>query len=256
VRAALLLFPLAALLAACGGDTLALDPVAQAAETTAKAGSEHVEFLGTSTVQGQKIQLSGSGDFRNDPQLGLMTMRFTAGSRTGEMTQVMKGWRMYMTSPLFAGLLPQGKKWMSLDLQKAGKAAGVDFSSLTAQTPGQTLQQLKASGDVRKVGAETVEGVETTHYTATLDPAKIPQGAKIQRLTGATYKPVDVWVDGDDHVRRLHMSYATAVGVSTSSEMTMTFSDYGKDVRVSIPSDAETFDATGEAAKSMQSGGA
>jgi hypothetical protein len=260
VRAALLLLPLAALLAACGSDTLALDPVAKAADTTAKTGSEHVEFLGTSTVQGQKIQLNGSGDFRNDPQLGRMTMRFTAGSRTGEMTQVMKGWRIYMTSPLFAGLLPHGKRWMSLDLQKAGKAAGVDFSSLTAQTPGQTLQQLKASGDVRKVGTETVDGLETTHYTATLDPAKIPNGARLQKLSGATYQPVDVWIDGDDHVRRLHMAYSTsgtaAAGVASSSDLTMTFSDYGKDVQVSVPSDSETFDATGEAAKSMQNGGA
>jgi LppX_LprAFG lipoprotein len=259
VRAALLLILLAALLAACGGDTLALDPVAQAADTTAKAGSEHVEFLGTSTVQGQKIQLSGSGDFRNDPQLGQMTVRYTAGSQTGEMTQVIKGWRIYMTSPLFARLLPQGKTWMSLDLQKASKAAGIDFRSMTAQTPGQTLQQLKASGDVRKIGSETVAGVETTHYTATLDPAKIPSGARLQKLAGATYQPVDVWIDGDDHVRRLHMAYSTsgaaAAGVGSSSELTMTFSDYGKDVQVTVPSDAETFDATGEAAKSLQSGG-
>src|SRR4029079_8720792 len=54
VRTALLLLPLVAALAACGGDTLAIDPIAQAADTTAKAGSEHVEFLGVSTVQGQQ----------------------------------------------------------------------------------------------------------------------------------------------------------------------------------------------------------
>jgi hypothetical protein len=41
-----------------------------------------------------------------------------------------------------------------------------------------------------------------------------------------------------------------------SNEMTMTFSDYGKNVDVTVPSDAETFDTTGEAAKSMQNGGA
>jgi len=259
VRAALLLLPLAALLAACGGDTLAIDPVAQAADKTVASGSEHVEFAGLSTVRGQKIRLTGSGDFRNDPQLGRMTVRFKAGALDGEMTQVMKGWRVYMTSPFFAGVLPQGKTWMSFDLQQAGKAAGVDFSSLAAQTPAQTLQQLKASGDVRKVGTETVDGVESTHYTATLDPAKIPNGARLQKLTGASYRPVDVWVDNDDHIRRMHMAYSTsgagAAGVSTSSEMTMTFSDYGKNVEVAVPTDAETFDATGEAAKSLQNGG-
>ena len=262
MRAALLVLALSivAALTACGGDTLAVDPVARAADTTTKAGSEHVEFLGVSGVQGQKIRMTGSGDFRNDPQLGHMTVHFTAGPTTGEITEVMKGWRIYMTSPLFARQLPQGKKWMSLDLQKAGKAAGVDFSSLSAQTPGQTLEQLKASGDVRKVGTETIDGVETTHYTATLDPAKIPNGAKLQKLTGASYQPVDVWIDSDDHVRRLHMAYSMSgsatAGVAMSNEMTMTFSDYGKNVDVSVPTDAETFDATGEAAKSMQNGGA
>ena len=86
MRAALLLLPLAALLAACGGDTLALDPVAQAADKTARAGSEHVEFVGLSTVRGQKIRIAGSGDFRNHPQLGRMTVRFNAGATTGEMS--------------------------------------------------------------------------------------------------------------------------------------------------------------------------
>jgi len=238
VRLALLLVLLAAALTACGGDTLAVDPVAQAADTTTKAGSEHVEFLGVTGVQGQKIRITGSGDFRNDPQLGRMTVRFTAGTKTGEITEVMKGWRIYMTSPLFARQLPQGKNWMSLDLQKAGKAAGVDFGSLSAQTPGQTLEQLKASGDVHK----------------------IPNGARLQKLTGASYQPVDVWIDSDDHVRRLHMAYSMSgsatAGVGMSNEMTMTFSDYGKNVDVSVPTDAETFDATGEAAKSMQNGGA
>ena len=113
---------------------------------------------------------------------------------------------------------------------------------------------------MKTVGTETIDGVETTHYTATLDPAKIPNGARLQKLAGATYQPVDVWIDGDDHVRRLHMAYSTsgamAAGAASSSDLTMTFSDYGKDVQVSVPSDAETFDATGEAAKSMQNGGA
>jgi len=247
-------------LTACGGDTLAVDPVARAADATTKAGSEHVEFLGVSRVQGQKIRITGSGDFRNDPQLGRMTVRFTTGATSGEVTEVMKGWRIYMTSPLLARQLPQGKTWVSLDLQKAGKAIGFDSSSLSAQTPGQTLEQLKASGDVTKVGTETLDGVETTHYTATLDPAKIPNGARLQKLTGVSYQPVDVWIDSDNHVRRLHMAYSTSGsasgGAGMSNEMTMTFSDYGKNVGVTVPTDAETFDTTGEAAKSMQNGGA
>ena len=75
-------------------------------------------------MQGQQIRMTGSGDFRNDPQLGRMTLRFDAGGKTGELTEVTKGWRIYMTSPLFDGSLPNGKKWLSLDLQQAGKVGG------------------------------------------------------------------------------------------------------------------------------------
>ena len=47
------------------------------------------------------------------------------------------------------------------------------------------------------------------------------------------------------------MSGSATAGVGMSNELTMTFSDYGKNVDVSVPTDAETFDATGEAAKSI-----
>ena len=79
--------------------------------------------------------MTGSGDFRNDPQLGRMTLRFTGGTTTGEITEVMKGWRIYMTSPLFARQLPQGKTWMSLDLQKARQGGAASTSARSRRRP-------------------------------------------------------------------------------------------------------------------------
>jgi LppX/LprAFG-like lipoprotein len=251
VRAAVLLCSVV-LLAACGGDAVSLDPVAEAAATTSKTGSEHVRFTGTSEGGGQVIRITGSGDFQNDPQLGRMTLEFGAGATTGTIREVMHGWRIYMTSPLFAGQLPQGSKWLTVDLAQAGRSAGIDFSQFASQTPGQTLRQLRASGQVKKVGTETVDGVETTEYTSVLDPAKIPQSAKVQRLANAKYEPVHVWVDGEGRVRRIRTAF-TALG--SANEMTMTFSEFGKDVHVSLPPAAETYDATGQAASTLQNGG-
>jgi hypothetical protein len=99
---------------------------------------------------------------------------------------------------------------------------------------------------------ETVDGVETTQYTTVLDPAKIPNGAKVQRLANAKYEPVHVWIDGEGRVRRIRTAF-TALG--SANEMTMTFSDFGKVVDVSLPPAAETYDATGQAASTLQNGG-
>src|SRR5262249_50842810 len=108
--------------------------------------------------------------------------------------------------------------------------------------------QLQSSGQVHEVGDETVDGVDTTHYTGTIDPAKVPQGAKIEALTGAKYGPYDLWIGKDDgYVRRMKLSYSLKPNGATTREviaMTMDFSDFGKDVSVTVPSDADSYDAT------------
>jgi hypothetical protein len=248
--AALLVFVLA--VAGCGGDATALDPVAEAAETTAAIGSQHVEFVGTSKVEKLVTRLQGSGDFQNDPQLGRMTIRFTDGNVAGRITEVMKGWRVYMKSPLFKGQIAQGKTWLTVDLERAGRRAGIDFSNFAAQTPGQTLAQLQASGDVKKIGTATIDGVPTTHYTAVLDPEKIPEGAKVQRITAARYAPVHVWIDSEGRVKRMRTAFTA---LDSANEITMTFSRYGEKVDVEIPPDDQAADVTPQAANQMENGG-
>jgi LppX_LprAFG lipoprotein len=252
MRAVLFLLPIALVLAACGGDVVSLDPVAKAADSTSKQGSEHVEFTASVGAAGRLVSMTGSGDFSNDPQLGQMTLRFTTGATSYEMREVINNWTVYMSSPLFARALPSGKQWLSLDLKKAGKAAGIDLGSLTTQTPTGTLAQLRASGNVVEVGREAIDGVATTHYTATIDMSKIPNSARIKQLTNATYKPVDVWVDAARLVRRIHLAYSATVGASaTATDMTMSFSNYGESVNVPVPSSDVTLDATDLASASL-----
>jgi hypothetical protein len=246
------LLPLLAAIAlaasACGGDTVALDPVAKAADTTSHQTSEHVEITASGTgADGTRLSMNGSGDFQNDPQLGEMTISFASSRGAGTIREVLKDWRIYMTSSFFAGELPDGKTWMSLDLKKAGKSAGIDITSLSGQSPGQTLQQLKASGQVTHVGRAKIDGVATTHWRAIVDLSKVPNGDKIAKLSGVKYEPVDVWIARDGLVRRVHVAYsAPAAG---SVEMTMDYSRYGEPVYVVVPDDSVTFDATGAAEK-------
>jgi hypothetical protein len=96
------------------------------------------------------------------------------------------------------------------------------------------------------VGDETIDGVSTTHYRGKIDPSK-----KIKALANANYAPYDVWIGrGDGYVHRIVLSYSLAVpggGKREAIGLTMNFSDYGKNVSVTVPSAADSYDATNKA---------
>jgi hypothetical protein len=241
----LALAPLAALAAACGGSS-AGDPVAKAATASANAKAEHVHLDASIDANGSKVTMQGDGDFANDPVLGSMNLTTSVGGHDVTMSEVASGTKIYLASPLFKGQIPGGKTWLAVDYGKVAKAAGVSIVSAASQSPTDALRQLEASGNAHKVGEETLDGVHTTHWTATIDPKKL---AKLEARTQAklTYAPVGVWIDDEGRVRKAHISgttSATAATPAVSTDMTMTFSDYGEDVHVTVPAASETFDAT------------
>src|SRR4051812_9425540 len=223
VRAALLIVPVVLVLAACGGDAVSIDPVANAANTTTKDGSAHVAFTASSTSAGTKVDITGSGDFSTASEEGQLSIEFRSPQSSGTIRELLKGGAIYMISPLFQATVPQGKAWVKIDLKKAGHTAGFDVNSFSAATPDQTLSLLKKTGTVVKIGPEKIDGVATTHYRASVDPAKLKQD-KLPAGAAVTYEPIDVWIDSTDHVRRLHVAYAA--GAAGSSEMSMSFSRF------------------------------
>jgi hypothetical protein len=239
VKALLVLAPLALLAASCG-DTVSIDPVAKAADVSTKQSSEHMQLDASVTAGTQVIAMTGTGDFGNTPTRGQLLMRVRANGRDATMQEVLDGTHVYISSPALMGQLPGAKKWMSVDVSKAGKALGVDVANYSSQSPQSVLDQLKAAGGVHKVGPETLDGVETTHYRATVDTAKVAKLLKKAQFT-ATYEPVDVWVDGKGLVRRMHLSYSVN---GTTTDLTASFSKYGEPVSVTAPAAADTFDAT------------
>jgi hypothetical protein len=150
-----------------------------------------------------------------------------------------------MKSPLFSSQLPSGKTWMSIDLQKAGNKLGLNTDEFTQQDPTDLLGALRKAGSLKKVGSETIDGVDTTHYSVTIDLAKAPNGAKLEKVANLKSLPVDVWVDGNNQVRRLTESYtATSSGQSVATNMQIDLSNYGEQVHVPVPSANDTVDMT------------
>lgn len=248
MRRALTLAALPLLLAACGGGsgnrhaqstTVRLAPAAyvkKAAAKTAQAPSEHATLDGSVSLQGQQVTMTGEGDFDNPQHQGTMQVHAKIAGVDMQIDEILDGTSIYLRSPLLAAAIPAGKTWMKLDLEKLGKSQGVDLSALLAQNPTQSFSQLQASGQVTKVGEETIDGVDTTHYRGRVDLAKLKE------FQGAVAQPYDVWIGRDDgYVHRMRMGYSAG---KQSVSMTMNFSDFGKSVSVNVPPQSDTFDAT------------
>jgi len=169
----------------------------------------------------------------------------------------------YLRFPAVVKQLPAGKSW----IRSAGKRVQVDglqigeLESSARTDPRELLDVLRAAaGEVETVGAEELRGIETTHYKATVDPSEYErlaaragshQAAPLARQLAAQAEvgpvPVDVWLDGNGHVRKLSLSFSpTQSGTSQTGEASMSFElwDYGEDVEIDLPPADEVVDAS------------
>lgn len=252
---------LAAFLAACGGgDTLALDPVAEAAERTRQEGSAKVEMTMSSRGTGSEafaMTGKGSGVFNNNDGSGRMDFTIEVDGEEADFESVFVMPVMYMRSSVFAGELPDGKSWMKIDLVRAGKELGIDMNALTGSRPMDSLASLEStSGEVEEMDVEAVRGVPATHYRAEIDFEKAAaEGPKefresmsrLVELTGMSTVPVDVWIDDEGLVRRFTQTWNQKLPGESGrmqTEMTMELHDFGPRIDVEAPPEDEVFDAT------------
>jgi len=254
-------------LVACGGVSDPLNPLALAADKSAKAGGVKMHMDAKFTVMGQSASLSADGEFDGDE--GQMTMNLgdllgqagMPGNGQIKMVITKAGDHpvVYMQMPELTTMLPGNKAWIKLDLEQAMSQLGMGGGAggmlgATGQSPADALEMLRKVASVTEVGKENVDGAETMHYHATIDiaealeksgaPAKVLDKVKSAGLE--TQVPVDVWIGADDgFVHKMHMAYGTtAGGQSFDGDLTLTFSDWGADVSIDVPSDDQTLDAS------------
>jgi hypothetical protein len=252
MRYAVVAVALALLASACGGSkhpssatgsTGSFAPsVRAAAAKTAKAGSEHMTIVAATEADGQNVRLSGGGDFDSAKHVGSLRTTIALATLQPVLDEVLSGQTAYVRTQLLAPLLPAGKTWLKIDLASAGKAFGLSKTALEAQDPSAALTQLKSLTDVQKVGTETVDGVQTTHFRGRIATTGL-SAAEQQALTrsGTAFGPADVWVGSDGYVHRVRI-VTTAKGVRTTA--TVTLSKFGEGVIVDVPSAADTIDAS------------
>ncbi|MEU1452975.1 hypothetical protein [Streptomyces avermitilis] len=148
-----------------------------------------------------------------------------------------------------------GKHWIKYAYDDLAKLAGGSGAYLKDQmqntTPNQSVKLLLASGDVQKVGVETVRGEKTTHYAGTVNVADL--ATKNSSLTesqlsdlkkqltqaGVTTETVDIWVNSQDLLVKKSEKGELATGRMSS---TAYYSDYGVKVAAQEPPPGDTAD--------------
>ena len=267
---ALAAFALVLALAACGGVTDPLNPLAAAAQRSSSAGGVKMHMDASFTAAGQSASFSADGLFDGDQGEVTLDMGSLLGAAggSGDATVIVTKQDgkpvLYVKLPQLATFLPGGKEWMKVDVEQAIKDLNVggsaqDMFGAAGQSPADVLKLLEKVGTVTEVGDETVDGAATTHYHATVDIEQALEnaGAPSQALAAVkqsgieTQVPVDVWIGKDDgYVHRVKVVYnTTANGQSIDGEFTMTLSDWGSDVSIGVPSDDQVLDATSLLAK-------
>lgn len=223
----------------------------KAAQQTGSIDSFKADMSMQMTGGPESVNMSGSMEYQLKPELAF-SMKFdemqAAGKSMGGMEQRLVGRTMYMKMPMLSELGggASAKPWIKLSLDELSKQSGVNLEQMLEQSrqmdPVKNTQMLTASKDVREVGKETVDGVQTTHYAGTYKMAdavaKLPadqqeQARKSIQESGMQTMTFDLWVDAKQLPRKMTMkSDQTAAGVMT---MSMTYRDYGKPVQVVAP---------------------
>lgn len=238
-------------------------------------GAHTASFTLTETAQSQSssgsnasatVNGSGAVDFANRA----FQLQINAPSGGSEQVLVTGGIGYVQVPPAAQSQVPGNKPWVSINLNEVDQAkAGRSYSQLASadsDSPTQLLSNLSSVSDnVTAVGSETVNGVWTTHYRATVDlnkesaSVRAKDGAKAaaqitqeEKALGTGSIPVDVWVDGNHMVRQLRTevpippaSSGTPTG-SGSATVTITFSNFGGSVAVTPPPPSEVADVTNQ----------
>ncbi|HEX4438116.1 MAG TPA: hypothetical protein VH061_15120 [Solirubrobacteraceae bacterium] len=259
-------------LAGCGSSHAVsgtIDPVAQAAEATTHADGAQLAMRVSIELPtgGAPLTIAGHGDINlKDREAELfmtvqglppsVAQKLPSGGLT--MTELLSKGAIYIDSPVFGSKLPNGANWLKLDLGKAASSLGLDPQTLTSgQTdPSQYLQFLKASGDIQKVGSDTVRGVATTRYKGTIDLSKVAAlapskdkaatKAAIEKLTaqlGRSSLPMEVWIDSKHMVRKLQLSLSVSVsGQHVGTKIEEELFGFGPTPGVNPPAAGEVYE--------------
>ncbi|QMU79360.1 hypothetical protein GXW83_30255 [Streptacidiphilus sp. PB12-B1b] len=235
-------------------DAMALVSKQTSADTSAKMTmTESVPSVGTITASGSVSSKPLAMDMTmTNPQL---TQKLGAGS----IRVLLSGDVMYMDLGPKSAAEFGGKQWLKMDIASLGGASGQSLSSLlnanSGQDPATMVRLLTSSGDVHRVGQETVDGQQTTRYTGVVDVKSLlttELGGQddaelknvLQQLSaqGVSTENVSMWVNSQSLPVRIQESGNSSAGTTSA---TVDYSDYSSvPLKITVPPAGQTMDLT------------
>lgn len=225
------------------------------------ANGEDVDFTiditGASSFDGQRASLSSD--------MGELLGGLTGSTDGFVVEQRIVNGVVYTKTPSFLGTQ---SPWIVQDYPEF-----VSDKSVGNQNPTRYLQYLQGiAEDVKKVGTETINNIETDHYAGTISAKKLREsydsgemkeyyenlgveGEDYEQLkTALTTEdvPLDVWINKDDkYISRISMTLTSGddlIGDTGGNidlggfefTISMDFSDWGTDLDVTAPPESET----------------
>ncbi|MFE2010863.1 hypothetical protein [Streptomyces sp. NPDC059491] len=179
-----------------------------------------------------------------------------------QMRMIMLDQVMYVDMGAEQAAEMDGKRWMKLDMKAAADASGDAAlqKQMTGgldnmnQDPAQQLALLLDSPNLKHLGPEKVNGLETQHYKGTLTFEQMLKANESSKLLSrqehdqlvATMKKAglkgydtELWVTEDGYPARMDVGMTMAQGTMT---MRADYSDYGTAIAVQEPPAKDTVD--------------
>jgi hypothetical protein len=231
-----------------GGETVALESVAHAADRTQSSGSSRMTMEITIGVDGKRMKVVADGAFDYKRARGWMEMdlgplgALTDGAPPPRMTMLIEGDTIWMRVPPGMSAQTGGKPWARVSAGGNGLGMGVQNPD-----PSQLLDSLRGLTDsLEKRGRTNVRGVDTTHYRAHLDLQKAMAAARarereeaqamLQMFGGIREVPIDLYIDDADRVRRMELKYEFDVmDQKLEAEIKLELFDFGAHVAFKRP---------------------
>ncbi len=241
------------------GGSDSLNPVAQAAERTARQPGAKLAMEMTFAVDGAPapVVANGSGSFNGHTGRTQLTMTESVPGKGPVVIEAVGNQRVsYVRSSILGAELPPGTQWLGMEPFLGHNPQTAFGTNGGAQA---TIEGLEAvGGGVVKMDQQTVRGHLTTRYKGSIDLDKAAAlfGEKHEKQLQKQYEvlakadptpsSVEVWIDKKGLVRqmRLEQQVGESNGPTVTLVQRMQFYDFGAKPKIKLPPKKRVFDYT------------
>lgn len=262
----------------CGTEELRPEGVAEAARATAgeRSAATTVRIRVTGFGLPEPATVAGDGAMALDRalwdltfDLGSVLEQFGVGVGAGDAGMRVV-WRDEVIDVRIPELpdarLPGGARWVRVDLAGLAGRDADGLAALLALDLSVWIDALRRTRGVKEIGEEDVAGVATTRYVGEVTQQDYIDALPRERRAAATRAlealgsspeeatGIDVWIDGDDRIRRLEQRVNMPADAGTPAGnvvLTYSFREFGAPVDPRPPADDEVYDATREVAEAI-----